>query len=98
MSSGASTTTTARAPSLGQRRLLHQAWYEALRKKYHAETLPTVYDKVRIDVDAAREERAKWRMSMKSRWPVGGLYGIWKSILSGDYTLHRNAEWKHKGE
>ncbi|KAL3962690.1 hypothetical protein ACCO45_004213 [Purpureocillium lilacinum] len=75
-----------------------KAWYEALRKKYHAETLPTVYDKVRIDVDAAREERAKWRMSMKSRWPVGGLYGIWKSILSGDYTLHRNAEWKHKGE
>ncbi|UNI18140.1 hypothetical protein JDV02_004429 [Purpureocillium takamizusanense] len=75
-----------------------KAWYEALRKKYHAETLPTVYDKVRIDVEAARAQRAQWRMSMKSRWPVGGLYGIWKSILSGDYTLHRNAAWKHKGE
>ncbi|KAJ6437865.1 d-3-phosphoglycerate dehydrogenase [Purpureocillium lavendulum] len=75
-----------------------KAWYEALRKKYHAETLPTVYDKVRIDVDAARAERAKWRMSMKSRWPVGGLYGILRSIQSGDYSLHRNAEWKHKGE
>ncbi|PHH90953.1 hypothetical protein CDD83_2160 [Cordyceps sp. RAO-2017] len=73
-----------------------RAWYEALRTKYHATTLPTVYEKVRIDVDAAREERAKWRMSLKSRWPIGGLYGIWKSIQSGDYAHHRNAAWKYK--
>ncbi|POR37343.1 Delta(24)-sterol reductase [Tolypocladium paradoxum] len=75
----------------------NRPWYDALREKYHATTLPTVYDKVRIDVDAAREERRRWRMSAKSLWPVGGLYGIWRSILSGDYRLHRHAEWKYKG-
>ena len=73
-------------------------WYTALREKYAASTLPTVHDKVRIDVDAAREERARWRMSAKSKWPVGGLYGIWQAIKSKDYHLHRRAEWKYKGQ
>ncbi|RCI11602.1 hypothetical protein L249_7710 [Ophiocordyceps polyrhachis-furcata BCC 54312] len=71
-----------------------RGWYEALRAKYHATTLPTVYDKVRIDVKAAREERAA--SPWKSTWPFGGLYGIWKSIQSGDYHLHRNPGWKHR--
>ncbi|KAL5084947.1 hypothetical protein Trisim1_011301 [Trichoderma cf. simile WF8] len=73
-------------------------WYQALREKYSATTLPSVYDKVRIDVEASRRERQMWKKSLKSKWPVGGLYGIWRSILTGDYHLHRNAEWKHKGD
>ncbi|KAG5982378.1 hypothetical protein E4U55_002008 [Claviceps digitariae] len=73
-------------------------WYDALRQKYHATTLPTVHDKVRIDVDAARQERAQARQSLKTRWPLGGLYGIWRAIQSKDYLLHRHAEWKYKGE
>ncbi|KAL7807225.1 hypothetical protein V8C26DRAFT_432840 [Trichoderma gracile] len=79
-------------------RVYDKDWYTALREKYSATTLPSVYDKVRIDVDASRRERQLWKKSLKSRWPVGGLYGIWKSILSGDYHLHRNAEWKYKGD
>ncbi|KAG5913146.1 hypothetical protein E4U42_001420 [Claviceps africana] len=71
-------------------------WYDALRRKYHATTLPTVHDKVRIDVDAARAERAKVRQSLKTKWPVGGLYGIWQAIRSRDYLLHRRAQWKYK--
>ncbi|KAG5949209.1 hypothetical protein E4U53_005938 [Claviceps sorghi] len=74
----------------------NRAWYDALRQKYHATTLPTVHDKVRIDVDAARAERAKARQSLKTKWPVGGLYGIWQAIKSKDYLLHRRAEWKYK--
>ncbi|KAL7788196.1 hypothetical protein V8C37DRAFT_388814 [Trichoderma ceciliae] len=73
-------------------------WYDALRGKYGATTLPSVYDKVRIDVDASRGERQMWKKSLKSKWPVGGLYGIWRSILTGDYNLHRHAEWKYKGD
>jgi Delta24-sterol reductase len=75
-----------------------KGWYEGLRKKYHAGTLPTVYDKVRIDVEAAKRKRAHWKQALKSKWVLGGLYGIWKSILSRDYYLHRNAEWKYKKE
>ncbi|OAQ74118.1 24-dehydrocholesterol reductase precursor [Pochonia chlamydosporia 170] len=73
-------------------------WYEGLREKYHATTLPSVHDKVKIDVDAAREERKRTRQSLKSKWPIGGLYGIWQSIKSKDYHLHRRAEWKYKGD
>ncbi|GAB0136117.1 hypothetical protein EsDP_00004431 [Epichloe bromicola] len=76
----------------------NRGWYEGLREKYHAATLPTVHEKVRIDVDAAREERRKARQSLKTRWPVGGLYGIWQAIKSGDHHLHRRAEWKYKDE
>ncbi|KAF4122124.1 FAD/FMN-containing dehydrogenase [Geosmithia morbida] len=74
------------------------SWYEDLRKRYHATTLPTVYDKVRVDVDRRRRELLDWRQRVKSYAPLGGLYGIWKSILSRDYWLHRNAQWKWKGE
>lgn len=75
-----------------------RGWYDALREKYHATTLPSVYDKVKIDVEANRQNREQFRQSAKGKWPVGGLYGIWKAIQSGDYHLHRRALWKYKGE
>ena len=71
-------------------------WYEALRAKYHAGTLPSVYDKVKVDVRHREEELRGWRQRVKAVQPLGGLYGIWKSIQSGDYWLHRRAEWKYK--
>ncbi|OTB09566.1 hypothetical protein M426DRAFT_50797 [Hypoxylon sp. CI-4A] len=70
--------------------------YDALRAKYKATTLPTVYDKVRVRVDPP-EARLGWKPWLKSLWPVGGLVGIWKGIRSGDYMLHRNAAWKWDG-
>lgn len=73
-----------------------RAWYDALRHKYKADDagLPSVYDKVRVDLDKARADRR----GLTGVRPFGGLYGIWKSIRSRDYLLHRNAEWKWKGE
>jgi Delta24-sterol reductase len=78
--------------------LYDKPWYEALREKYHATTLPTVYEKVKVDVEARKETEKKWKRSIKSKVPFGGFYGIWKSIQSKDYHLHRRAEWKYKGE
>ncbi|AEO64086.1 uncharacterized protein THITE_2109850 [Thermothielavioides terrestris NRRL 8126] len=72
-----------------------RGWYDALRAKYHAETLPTVWDKVHVDAAAAGGKKRHW---LKRRWPIGGLYGIYKSIQSKDYMLHRHAKWKWKGE
>ncbi|KAM6532968.1 hypothetical protein FALCPG4_006003 [Fusarium falciforme] len=77
-------------------KLYDRPWYEALRKKYHADTLPTVHDKVKVDIEARKEQRQKWKRSLKSKPPLGGLYGIWKGIQSKDYMLHRHAEWKFK--
>lgn len=73
-----------------------RAWYDALRARYGADEagLPSVYDKVRVDLDKVRAQRS----GLKGVRPFGGLYGIWKSIQSKDYLLHRNAEWKWKGE
>jgi Delta24-sterol reductase len=70
--------------------------YEALREKYAATTLPTVYEKVKVDPGARTAETKGFRQKLRSRWPFSGLYGVWKSIQSKDYFLHRNATWKYR--
>lgn len=70
--------------------------YMALREKYHATTLPTIYDKVRFDPP---EQKPRGPLAwLKGRRPVQGVYGMWKGFLSRDYRLQRNAEWKYKGD
>jgi FAD/FMN-containing dehydrogenase len=68
--------------------------YEALREKYRAVTLPSVYDKVKVDVQAimrtAREDWGAWALSI---WPVGGLWGLKRAIESGAY-LPRTPPWR----
>lgn len=73
-----------------------RGWYDELRKKYKADEagLPSVYDKVKVDLDKFKAQRS----GLKAVRPFGGIYGIWKSIQSKDYMLHRNADWKWKGE
>ncbi|XWW94331.1 hypothetical protein V2A60_002274 [Cordyceps javanica] len=72
-----------------------QSWYEALRSKYHAGTLPSVYAKVRIDVEKERQQRKQWTSAWSKAWPLGGLYGMWLALWSGDIRLHRRAQWKY---
>ena len=69
--------------------------YEALRRAHRAESLPSVYDKVRVR--AGEGDDAGWKPWLKSLWPVGGAVGLWKGIRSRDYMLHRNATWKWTG-
>lgn len=67
--------------------------YDALRNKYHASRLPTVYDKVKLDVAAERAERAKWttwqrfKATLKGVWPVRGAYGVLRTLISKEYLL-----------
>ena len=68
-----------------------RAAYDALRRKYRATSLPSVYDKVKVS-----ERVDGWRDRLKLIWPVGGLWGLWKGIRSRDYLLHRRATWKYK--
>ena len=71
-------------------------WYDLLRKKYHAETLPTVYEKVQVDVEAEKKakENASRGQKLLDTWPVSGVYGLRKAIESGDYLQARNPAWK----
>ncbi|KAL5356131.1 hypothetical protein BJX96DRAFT_162217 [Aspergillus floccosus] len=56
-------------------------WYEGLRQKYSASTLPSVYDKVKIDVEADRKERQEsWSRWARSFWPLGEHHVLAKRI------------------
>ncbi|SPO02665.1 probable FAD-binding protein DIMINUTO [Cephalotrichum gorgonifer] len=74
-------------------------WYDALRRKYQATALPTVYDKVNVAAKTKKssDEKGGWKQRAKAMWPIGGLWGIRQSIKSRDYNLHRHAKWKHPG-
>ena len=66
-------------------------WYDALRTKYQAAHLPTVYDKVRFDWSAdERAIRASWlRWSFAWIWWIWPVPGIWSllCVLGGsDYV------------
>ncbi|KAH8683160.1 hypothetical protein BGZ60DRAFT_399531 [Tricladium varicosporioides] len=73
-------------------------WYEDLRKKYGATGLPSVYEKVRVDVEAERDRERKEGNSWKRKWPWAGLWGIRKAIASGTYLEARRSAWKQFGK
>ncbi|KAL3418068.1 FAD binding domain-containing protein [Phlyctema vagabunda] len=74
--------------------LYDRGWYEDLRWRYAASSLPTVYDKVRVDV---RQQRASSR-KLLSWWPFAGMLGIFHAIRSRDYLLHRRPFWRRQLE
>lgn len=71
-------------------------WYDSLREKYHAESLPTVYEKVSVDVAAEKRVRESASVGRKllGLWPLPGLHGLIKAIESGEYLQARNPAWK----
>lgn len=66
--------------------------YDLLREKYRATYLPTVYDKVKVDVE--KEKGALFH----GVWPLAGLYGVYKVIRGGDYLLSKNLGKKNSVE
>jgi FAD/FMN-containing dehydrogenase len=64
--------------------------YDALRQKYSATYLPSVYEKVKVDVEAEeaaiRASRTVWLLALFwSIWPLRGLYGVYKAVVGGEY-------------
>ncbi|KAK3402327.1 hypothetical protein B0T20DRAFT_493562 [Sordaria brevicollis] len=47
-----------------------KGWYDALRKKYRAEHLPSVWDKIHVDADEAGKKQRHWLLAKK---PEGGV-------------------------
>ena len=75
--------------------MFDRPWYDGLRKKYNAESLPSVWHKVKVDPNAHNQEAdTSWGTWALQRWPVGGLWGIRKAIESGEYLIARNSTWK----
>jgi Delta24-sterol reductase len=70
-------------------------WYDELRTKYHATSLPSVYDKVHTDFEA--EEKAvkgSWLLWLWTLWPLAGLRGVHAVIASGQRFLAWKSRWK----
>jgi hypothetical protein len=67
-------------------------WYDELRKKYHATSLPSVWQKVKVNETIDRS----WGAWFLALWPIGGFWGIRKAIQSGQYLIARNSTWKLK--
>lgn len=70
--------------------------YDALREKYKASHLPSVYDKVKWHNPAedALGKKSSVGRRLKDRvwdiWPVRGLYGVIKVLQGGDYILGKD--------
>lgn len=66
-------------------------WYDALREKYHASYLPSVWQKVRVDLSRANTHPDSWEAWLHnvawSVWPVSGVYGVVKTLFEREYLL-----------
>jgi delta24-sterol reductase len=64
--------------------------YEALREKFHAGSLPSIWEKVR-DRRPKRDLGTGWKGWVKGVvWKselLRGCYGMWKAVRGGDYML-----------
>ncbi|MCJ1332359.1 Delta(24)-sterol reductase [Thelotrema lepadinum] len=72
--------------------MFDRRWYDDLRRKYHAEFLPSVWQKVKVLVNPTG--KAISYSSWTQTWPLPGLLGIRKAIQSGEYLTARNSTWK----
>lgn len=67
--------------------------YDALRQKYNATSLPTIWDKVK-DRGSKKEDfgpglKGMLKRFMKSNSILSGVYGIYKALKGGDYMLKK---------
>ncbi|KAI0196468.1 hypothetical protein F4808DRAFT_439749 [Astrocystis sublimbata] len=72
--------------------------YDTVRKQYHADHLPSVYDKVKVDEAAKKRQTEQTRMPafLRHTRPFQGLYGVYKAWRGGDYLLQKSAPSKPK--
>ena len=64
-------------------------WYEAVRTKYDANSLPNVYDKIKVDLStvptAATGIWSHWPLAQVPGfwdiWPTAGIYGVLKAFI-----------------
>ncbi|KAI9646425.1 hypothetical protein NHQ30_004417 [Ciborinia camelliae] len=76
--------------------LYDKKWYQDLREKYSATSLPTVFDKVKVDMSKFSGVKLSWYEWFFTLWPIAGLVGIRSAIRSKDYLLHRKPFWRER--
>ena len=69
-------------------------WHNGLREKYHATSLPSVYDKVKRQQHKLAEPQI-CPQRLLSMWPFPALYGLSRAIASKDYLIAQRSTWKN---
>jgi delta24-sterol reductase len=70
-------------------------WYDNLRQKYNATSLPSVYEKVRVDVEVeTKAVKSSWWLWSLSFWPISGFWSLWKAKASRQYLLADKTSWR----
>ena len=77
--------------------------YDELRAKYNATHLPTIYDKVKVDLSgetkAINDSWIAWLLAIFwGIWPLSGLYGVIQAAIGGDYLLVRESMWERSSK
>lgn len=72
--------------------LYDKQWYDDLRERFHATKLPSVYDKVNVDLTTrthtSEQGWSEWMYEkFKEQWPVRGVYGVLQVFISPEYLL-----------
>lgn len=66
--------------------MFDRQWYDGLRRKYSAESLPSIWDKVKVHLNAQNQAiDSSWGTWALQFWPLGE---------SGEYLIARNSTWK----
>lgn len=81
-------------------KIYDETQYTDLRRKYHAESLPSIYDKVKVDLQGVagtgsapkHETWGEWTSrNFWGTWPFGGLYGVASAtkglLMESDFLL-----------
>ncbi|KAI4187090.1 MAG: hypothetical protein L6R41_003035 [Letrouitia leprolyta] len=69
-------------------RIYDRVWYDALRQKYGAVSLSSVYDKVKM---GERNGAGSFKDRVLRVRPIGGLYGVFKAWRSEEYREARTS-------
>ncbi|KAJ8063502.1 hypothetical protein OCU04_007378 [Sclerotinia nivalis] len=69
-------------------------WYDGLREKYGATTLPSVYEKVKAAPKTEVAKSLSFSEKFLKAWPISGFHGIYKAIKSKTYLAARASAWK----
>lgn len=75
-------------------RIYDKEEYNKLREKYHALSLPNIWDKLKDRGRRDNNERGMkgWlKRIIKSNALLSGLYGVYKAVRGGDYLLKRKS-------
>ena len=78
--------------------MFDRSWYDGLREKYNATSLPSIYEKVTVDVEAEKRKLGTFSGMVKRTWPAAGIWGLWKAIQSKSYIEARQAKWRTSGK